>query len=140
MVFAPALCLGEDAAGGEQASWERLVRLSPSSFQRQGNPMIEDAAVAAPEAYKVVFENERVRVLELRMEPAERTEPHGHPDMVVVMVEGGTFRFGGPHSSSTPADIEIPSGTFSFQPADQHTTENIGGAAVHGFLIELKDS
>ena len=87
MVFAPALCLGEDAAGGEQASWERLVRLSPSSFQRQGNPMIEDAAVAAPEAYKVVFENERVRVLELRMEPAERTEPHGHPDMVVVMVD-----------------------------------------------------
>ncbi len=36
--------------------------------------------------------------------------------MVVVMVEGGTL---------------------SYQPADQHTTENIGGTAVHGFLIEL---
>jgi hypothetical protein len=54
------------------------------------------------------------------------------------MIDGGTFRFGGPHSSTTPTDLEIPSGSVSFQPADQHTTENIGGAAVHGFLIELK--
>lgn len=101
--------------------------------------MIDDAALAAPEAYRVVFENERVRVLELRMEPGDQTKPHGHPDMVVVMVEGGTFRFGGPHSSSTPAELEIPNGTSSYQPADQHTTENIGSRAVHGFLIELKD-
>jgi len=100
--------------------------------------MTDDAAIVAADAYKVVFENEQVRVLELRMAPGEKTEPHGHPDMVVVMVEGGTFRFGGPHSSSTPADLEIPSGTMSFQPADRHTTENIGNSAVHGFLIELK--
>jgi len=98
----------------------------------------DDAAIVAPDAYKVVFEDDRVRVLELRMAPGEKTEPHGHPDMVVVMVDGGTFRFGGPHSSSTPADLEIPSGTMSFQPADRHTTENIGTSAVHGFLIELK--
>jgi len=100
--------------------------------------MTDDAAIVAPDAYRVVFENEHVRVLELRMAPGERTEPHGHPDMVVVMVEGGTFRFAGPHASSTPADLDIPSGTMSFQPADRHTTENIGTAAVHGFLIELK--
>ena len=100
--------------------------------------MTLDAAEIAPDAYTVVLENDAVRILELRMEPGETTEPHGHPDMVVVMVEGGTFRFGGPHSSSTPADLEIPSGTVSFQPADEHTTENIGTSSVHGFLIELK--
>jgi hypothetical protein len=58
--------------------------------------------------------------------------------MVVVMVEGGTFRLGGPRPFSTPSDLEIPSGTMSYQPTDQHTTENIGSAAVHGFLIELR--
>ena len=100
--------------------------------------MTDDAAIVASNAYKVVLDNEHVRVLELRMEPGDKTESHGHPDMVVVMVEGGTFRFGGPHSSTTPTDLEIPSGTMSYQPADQHTTENIGGSAVHGFLIELK--
>jgi hypothetical protein len=100
--------------------------------------MSDDAAVVAGDAYTVAFENDKIRILELRMEPGAKTAPHGHPDMAVVMVNGGTFRFGGPHASSTPADLEIPSGTVSFQPADEHTTENIGGTAVHGFLIELK--
>lgn len=101
--------------------------------------MTDDAAVVAPDAYKVVFENNQVRVLELRMAPGDKTEPHAHPNMAVVMVEGGTFLFGGPHASSTPARLEIPSGTFSYQPADHHTTENVGSTSVHGFLIELKD-
>ena len=100
--------------------------------------MSDDAAVVASTAYKAVFENDQIRVLELRMEPGDKTAPHGHPNMVVVMVEGGTFRFGGPHSSTTPSDLEIASGTMSYQPADEHTTENIGESAVHGFLIELK--
>jgi len=100
--------------------------------------MSEDAAVAAANAYHVVHDDDRVRVLELRIAPGEKTAVHRHPDMVVVMVEGGTFRFGGPHSSSTPADLDIPSGTWSFQPADRHTTENIGTTVVHGFLIEIK--
>jgi len=100
--------------------------------------MSEDAAVVASNAYTVVLENEHVRVLELRMNPGETTAVHGHPDMVVVMVEGGKFRFGGPHTSTTPTDLEIPSGTMSYQEADRHTTENIGDAPVHGFLIELK--
>ena len=100
--------------------------------------MSDDAAVVAPAAYRVVSENPQVRVLALRMEPGQRTAPHGHPNMVVVMVEGGTFQFAGPHSSSTPSVLEIPSGTMSYQPADRHTTENVGTKAVHGFLIELK--
>jgi len=100
--------------------------------------MSEDAAVVASNAYTVVFDNEHVRVLELRMDPGAKTEVHGHPDMVVVMVEGGTFRFGGPHASTTPTDLEIPSGTMSYHPADPDTTENIGDSPVHGFLIELK--
>ncbi|CAB4871053.1 MAG: cytoplasmic protein [Actinobacteria bacterium] len=102
------------------------------------NEASDDAAIVAGDAYKVVLENEFVRILELRMEPGAKTEPHGHPNMVAVMIDGGTFRFGGPHSSTTPTDLEIPSGSVSFQPADRHTTENIGGAAVHGYLIELK--
>ena len=100
--------------------------------------MTEDAAVVASNAYKVVFENDKARVLELHMKPGEQTAPHSHPDMIVVMVKGGEFRFGGPHSSTTPADLKIDSGTMSFQPADTHTTENIGASDVHGFLIEFK--
>jgi hypothetical protein len=38
--------------------------------------MIEDAAKVAPHVYKVVFENDRVRVLEARLGPGVKTQMH----------------------------------------------------------------
>jgi hypothetical protein len=40
-----------------------------------------DPTETDPDKYKVVFENERVRVLEYRDGPGDRT-PHRHPDSV----------------------------------------------------------
>jgi len=40
--------------------------------------MAEDAAKVAPHVYKVVFENERARVLEVRMKLGESTTRHSH--------------------------------------------------------------
>ena len=45
--------------------------------------MSMDPAVTNPDVYKVVFENERVRVLEYRDQPGHRTTPHQHPDSVM---------------------------------------------------------
>ena len=39
-----------------------------------------DPAVTNPDHYTVVYENDRVRVLEYRDRPGARTTPHGHPD------------------------------------------------------------
>lgn len=33
--------------------------------------------------YRVVFENSRVRVLEYRDKPRDKTKPHAHPDSVM---------------------------------------------------------
>jgi hypothetical protein len=46
--------------------------------------MTEDPTVSNPDLYKVVFENERVRVLEYHDVPGDRTTPHSHPDSVMV--------------------------------------------------------
>src|SRR2546430_1358333 len=43
-----------------------------------------DPAVTNPDLYKLVFENDRVRVLEYRDRPGDRTTPHGHPDSVMI--------------------------------------------------------
>jgi hypothetical protein len=40
--------------------------------------MTEDATKVAPHVYKVVFENERARVLEVRMKLGESTTRHSH--------------------------------------------------------------
>ncbi len=39
-----------------------------------------DPVVTDPERYRVIFENERVRVLEYTDSPGDRTHDHEHPD------------------------------------------------------------
>ena len=51
--------------------------------------MPEDAVKVAPHAYKVVLENDKVRVLESRMKPGDKTEMHGHPALVAVAMGTG---------------------------------------------------
>ena len=45
-----------------------------------GRPMSGEPDRDDPDEYKVVFENDRVRVLEYRDKPGDRTSPHHHPD------------------------------------------------------------
>ena len=46
--------------------------------------MSRDPTETNPDLYRVVFENERVRVLEYQDVPGDRTTPHVHPDSVMV--------------------------------------------------------
>ena len=54
------------------ASFHRLATLG---YRDTGGPASYDAIVTAPDNHKVVFENEKVRVLEVTIKPGEK-EPH----------------------------------------------------------------
>ena len=95
-----------------------------------------DPTTIAPHVYKAVLENDQVRVLEVRMKPGDKTELHGHPAVVAIMLQGGKARF--EPSDGEPMEMEMPSGEAMYLPATEHTTENVGDNEVHGFLIELK--
>ena len=98
--------------------------------------MPEDAAKVAPQAYKVLFENERSRVLEVSMKPGERTEMHHHPDYIVYMLENGKVRFTAP--SGETAELELSAGAIMWRDAEEHATENIGSTEVRGIFFEPK--
>jgi quercetin dioxygenase-like cupin family protein len=55
--------------------------------------MPKDAIAVAPHAYKVLQENDRVRVLEFRGGPGVKTEMHSHPSVVAIAISDGKFRF-----------------------------------------------
>lgn len=42
----------------------------------------EDPAKVAPDNYKVLLENDRVRVVEVTLRPGDKVAMHDHPDMV----------------------------------------------------------
>src|SRR5712691_8192156 len=95
-----------------------------------------DAVTAAPHAYKVLLENDRVRVLEYRGGPGTKADMHSHPDLVAVALGGGKVRF--TLGNGQTEEAELGNGDAGFFAATDHMTENVGASNIHMVLIELK--
>jgi quercetin dioxygenase-like cupin family protein len=95
-----------------------------------------DPAVTNPDNYKVVFENDRVRVLEYTDKPGERTKPHGHPDSVMYTLSSFKRRL---IHGDEERDVEIQAGGAFWVPAQQHAGENIGDTETHTIFVELRE-
>ena len=98
--------------------------------------MTLDPVVTNPEHYRVVFENDRVRVLEYSDVPGDRTTEHAHPDSVMVTLSSFRRRL---HAGPTSRDVELTTGTPMWLPAQRHSGENIGESGTHALFVELKD-
>ncbi|WP_226759013.1 cytoplasmic protein [Arthrobacter sp. SO3] len=98
--------------------------------------MGQDPVVSNPALYRVVFENARVRVLEYRDGPGDKTVEHGHPDSVMITLSSFRRRLSG-HGEDV--DVEIPAGTARWLAAQDHSGENIGDTETHTMFVELKE-
>lgn len=96
-----------------------------------------DPVVTNPDHYKVIFENDRVRVLEYTDEAGDSTTPHSHPDSVMYTLSSFERRLS---SDGTERDVEIRAGVAGWLPAQTHAGHNIGATATHVIFVELKDS
>lgn len=86
--------------------------------------------------YKVLFENERVRVLEYRDKPGEKTAMHKHPAFVLYAM------------SPFKREIELPDGKFLsrefkggevlWSEAQAHIGNNVGDTPTHAIMVEMK--
>ena len=98
--------------------------------------MAEDATKVAPHIYKVLLENERVRMLEVSLEPGASSEMHSHPAYCLYLLTGGKVRFTLP--SGETAELELPEGAAMWRDAEEHATENIGGTTIRAIFVEPK--
>jgi hypothetical protein len=96
-----------------------------------------DPALTNPDHYKVVFENERVRVLEYLDRPGDKTTQHEHPDSVMYTLS--TFRRRLYAANGDTRDVQIEAGTTGWLPAQQHAGHNIGDTDTHVLFVELKE-
>lgn len=95
-----------------------------------------DPTVTNPDHYRVVFENERVRVLEYTDAPGDRTTPHSHPDSVMYTLSSFRRRL---VAGGSEREVELPAGLTGWLPAQEHYGENIGDTPTHVIFVELKD-
>ena len=88
-----------------------------------------DPTVSDPDKYKVVFENERVRVLEYRDEPGEQTSPHEHPDSIMYTLSSFDRRLIGAAGESR--DVTLDPGEVRWLDAQTHSGLNTGDTPTH---------
>jgi len=98
--------------------------------------MPADAVDAAGDFYKVIVENDTVRVLEYRGGSGSKTPMHGHPNAIAYAVTDCKVRFDDPNGESM--DIELEAGHGMESPPFEHATTNIGDNEAVVILIEMK--
>lgn len=98
--------------------------------------MTLDPVVSNPQHYSVVFENDRVRVLEYHDVPGDRTIPHRHPDSVMYTLSSFRRRL---VSGDASREVALEAGTVGWLPAQEHHGENVGDTPTHVMFVELKE-
>lgn len=96
-----------------------------------------DPTTTDPDKYKVIFENDLVRVLEYRDEPGQKTSPHEHPDSLMYTLNSFQRRLVG--GSGESRDVALESGEVRWLDAQTHSGENIGSTPTHVLFVELKE-
>jgi quercetin dioxygenase-like cupin family protein len=96
----------------------------------------QDPVPLYPENYKVLFENDKVRVVDFRLAKGATEKTHSHPTHVAVFLTDVKIRFTLPDGSTRLR--EAKAGETAFSDPTAHASENIGPADAHGILIELK--
>ena len=98
----------------------------------------EDAVKVSPDSYKVLLENDAVRVLEFQMKQGAKSEMHSHPRSVAIVMNDQRLRFTFPNGKSEDADLKR--GQAIWLDGISHTVENIGTEDVGGVIVELKNN
>jgi quercetin dioxygenase-like cupin family protein len=98
----------------------------------------QDATVAEPTHYRVAFENENVRVVDIHYGPHEKSNMHSHPAGVIVYISEGHFRFTDEHGKVMVANAKP--GDARWFPAFKHKVESLSDKPFDGVYIELKNA
>ena len=103
-----------------------------------GAVMAQDPVPLYPTNYKVLLENERVRVLDFQLKKGAKEDFHAHPAAVTYVLTPFKIRFTFPNGSTRIR--EAKAGEIFYGDALTHASENIGDTDAHGLLIEMKSA
>jgi len=99
--------------------------------------MHQDPTVTDSDKYKVVFENDKVRVLEYKDKPGDKTTLHHHPNSVMCFLSSFKRQIA---ANGKTVTVDGKKGIVTWLKAQDHIGENIGDTDTHVLLVELKES
>ena len=93
--------------------------------------------VVSPDVYKVLLENDDVKVLEVTFEPGQSDNMHEHYPATIYILQGGKLQATLP--DGTVNEIEPPTGLIVHNPErPRHQVKNIGDNTIKIILVERK--
>ena len=99
----------------------------------------QDAVKVAPDHYKILLENEHVRVIENTLAPGEKDAMHTHPSGWYYVTKPGTMKV--VHADGKTETWEAKSGESGWLKTEgPHTSENIGNTTMGFVLVEVKSA
>jgi beta-alanine degradation protein BauB len=96
----------------------------------------QDPTKAEPSHYKLHFENDRVRVIDIHYGPHEKSEMHDHPGGVVVNLTGGHLKF--TDQNGKIQEVYAKAGESRWFPPVKHKVENLGDETYNAVYIAIK--
>lgn len=98
----------------------------------------EDPTKVDAKHYKVVFENDEVRVVRITYGPGEKSVMHYHPDGVAVFLTDMKVRFN--MADGSMEVVEAKAGDAVWNDGGDHNPENLADKPLEVIQIELKGS
>ncbi len=98
---------------------------------------VPDVMVAANNAYQVLLENDKVRVMEIKLKPGQKAPMHNHPNAHVVYVKTDSrLKLTFPDGKDNVIDLKA--GQSLWLDAGPHEAENVGKTDFNNLVIEVK--
>src|ERR1041385_4985065 len=79
-----------------------LLLSFPAAMLRAADPL-----EVAPGMYSLLFQNDRVRVMQVVFKPGEKIAKHSHPDHFVYVLEAGKLKISHPDGTFMDADLKV---------------------------------
>ena len=100
--------------------------------------LAQDPLKVAASHYKLIAENENVRLLEGNLAPGAKTAMHSHPALLAVMLQASATKWTMPDGTSAQSAPDMKRGTVIAMDGQTHVSENVGETPTKVVLIEFK--
>jgi len=94
----------------------------------------DDVVKVAPRSVKVLFENDSMRVLELKFRKGQKLATHSHPPNFVYAITAARFKSTSPESKTET--VRMKKGESTWSDGSTHAVENLASTLL--LQIELK--
>jgi len=125
LAFTTKAVMAQEKAKAEKAKPAPAEEKMKAEKAKKGEPTV-----------KVLLENERVKVNDVRFKPGDKGEMKERPDRVRYTIKGGDFRRHYPDGKTE--NFKMKAGEAAFTKKNTDALENVGKTEAHWIAILLK--